>query len=991
MTIKFHTNIASTQPISMSLHKNQQHAIDVSIKENFASGVHFHATGTGKSWIALSLLLKFQELNPRAANIMWICEQKSILTDQFDADILKQKGFAKDIKSRFFIFDYSNHKPKNWSQYINSASIWAKPILIIINRAFLVSQMEYTSIKIPIHLIIHDECHSIVNKTTQHFYEYTLAKYPSIKCLGFSATPSLRYNPFKRVISQYTIYDACNDNIIVPPRIMWFKSDKQISFDKIRSLCKKIFEYLPYKKVIVWCGMIRLCYEQAQLWKSDPYFSTWTIATDTSTTDSQAVSLSTYEEFRAVQTNGLLFCAGKHREGSDIPYLDACLFLDQVESRNPKTFVQCVGRVLRKDPTNKKQYGLIIDTNAKSPIDICNRMNAYLQTNTSTHFPFAYKYSRIEGIQVNTMDVVTRPPSPPLLYPNPPSTQSQWTPETVVEQFTRPIPTDPIYIERLQQELALFDEKQLFPYLFHAIDILKLTPKIPHITRGSCGSSLVCYLLGISNIDPIKYNIQFARFLNEYRTTLPDIDFDFPHNLRDEVFLQIYLKWPGRVARISNHVYYHKKSALRKAIQNAGIHKQIPAIQIHDYVRKLSKQTRTKIQEDTKRLENTFRTYSLHCGGIVFYPEGVPKDLQLKQSQTNMLSQIILNKENISKNKQFKIDILASRGLTQLYESCKFKPIDFEANADDTATAHMFASGDNIGITLAESPLIRKTLCRLKPKTIDDIAKCLAIIRPAAKKAKSEPITANSLIYDDDAITILQSYLSCSAAEADCIRRACTKDDTQVIQQTLKKLPSQQAATLKEIIDDLRKYSFCKSHAYSYAQLVWQLGYMKVHYPQEFWKATLKHCHSSYRKWVHLYEAKLAGVDINDQQSQEQQSIYTKNRREKLKTLTIKEKVKRTGLWSDDPNDLSFYPDCSVTQLTKTETQITGLIANSRILAYGKEKTAVLFIGYAPKKYIEVTIKGKSIPIQGAIGITCKTILTKQLQAIYESDSYVFW
>jgi DNA polymerase III alpha subunit len=70
-----------------------------------------------------------------------------------------------------------------------------------------------------------------------------------------------------------------------------------------------------------------------------------------------------------------------------------------------------------------------------------------------------------------------------------------------------------------------------------ALEILDMTKHIPHVTRGSCGSSLVCYLVGISHVDPIKYNIKFSRFLNIYRNNLPDIDFDFPYNMRDEVFL----------------------------------------------------------------------------------------------------------------------------------------------------------------------------------------------------------------------------------------------------------------------------------------------------------------------------------------------------------------------------------------------------------------------------------------------------------------------
>ena len=91
----------------------------------------------------------------------------------------------------------------------------------------------------------------------------------------------------------------------------------------------------------------------------------------------------------------------------------------------------------------------------------------------------------------------------------------------------------------MSKELNLIKDKKLESYLFRAVEILKMTNYIPHVTRGSCGSSLVCYLLGISNVDPIVNNIKFERFLNEYRNTLPDIDFDFPHFLRDEVFLKL--------------------------------------------------------------------------------------------------------------------------------------------------------------------------------------------------------------------------------------------------------------------------------------------------------------------------------------------------------------------------------------------------------------------------------------------------------------------
>lgn len=942
------------------MYANQSNAIKTSVKENFASGVHFHATGTGKSWIALSLVLEFQKIN-KTPLIFWICEQKSILQEQFDKDTLEHKGFS-NISTRFLVFDFATTKPLDWVDRIHQASFWQKPILVLINRAFLVSCDRYKKLKRTINLIIHDECHSIMNRTTQEFYKYIINKYRDIKCIGFSATPCLSYEPFRRIITQYSIYDACKDKVILPPKVVWMKSQKQLRSDDIRYVCKQLFSELPYKKIIVWSGMIQLCSVLLEDWKIDPYFADWILAIDTS------VYTHNYEEFRTTKQNGLLFCAGKHREGSDIPYLDGCVFLDQVSERNPKTFIQCLGRVLRRDPENKKTYGLIVDVCAKSPIEICSRINQYLQEETSMSFPYQYSHeylthSDCAHIQVNTLDVKIDSLS---------ISKPIYTPDTIdlfkiASKFRRAIPSIPIYNKRLHYELQLFGEKNLFQYLSYAIDILDMTTTIPHVTRGSCGSSLVCYLLGISNIDPVKYNIKFARFLNEYRSTLPDIDFDFPHTLRDEVFLQIYLKWPGQVARISNHIHYHKKSALRKALQNAGIRHQVSSFDIHSMIKKMPSSARTAIYNDSKRLENTFRTYSLHCGGIVFYPQGVPKEITLKSTTSKSLSQIMLDKRDVSKNKQFKIDILASRGLTQLYELCNRSTIEFDIHIEDIETSTLFSRGDNIGITLAESPLIHKTLIKLKPKSVHDIAICLAVIRPAAKHG----LTDHGIIYDDDAINVIQKYMKCTDGEADKIRREITNMDKDAITTLLKAVPIKEREHFKMIIQDLRKYSFCKSHAYSYAQLVWQLGYMKAHKPKEFWKATLQHCESHYRKWVHLYEAKLAGVDIFEEQNT--LSIYAKNRRKTINSLSKEQLLKRFGIWTLDPKQIHFYPDCYLRPLDHDVYMIRGLIANVRTLGYGKERTIVVFIGYGPKQYLEVLlrVKSKSLPFTRSIGIHC--------------------
>ena len=97
---------------------------------------------------------------------------------------------------------------------------------------------------------------------------------------------------------------------------------------------------------------------------------------------------------------------------------------------------------------------------------------------------------------------------------------------------------------------------------------------IPHIIRGSAGSSLICYCLGITNIDPVKEDICFARFLNDKRETMPDVDMDFPYNMREEVFNRLHQKYPNMIARISNHLYYKEKSAMRQAIREVMIEKR---------------------------------------------------------------------------------------------------------------------------------------------------------------------------------------------------------------------------------------------------------------------------------------------------------------------------------------------------------------------------------------------------------------------------------
>ena len=220
------------------LRNNQLDAINASKNNNFKSGIHFHATGTGKSWIALNIILEYNK-NKKNNLIFWITEKKSILIEQFSKLKIIENGY-ESIYDDFLIQDYSQKKNLKWYECINSSKIWGKSRLIIINRAFLTSAKKYEKIIENIDLIIHDECHSIVNKSTQDFYKFQLSKNNKINCIGLTATPYLDIKPFDNIISSYSIFQAVLDNVIVPPRICWLKSDEKINYDDVYNILKEM-------------------------------------------------------------------------------------------------------------------------------------------------------------------------------------------------------------------------------------------------------------------------------------------------------------------------------------------------------------------------------------------------------------------------------------------------------------------------------------------------------------------------------------------------------------------------------------------------------------------------------------------------------------------------------------------------------------------------------------------------------------------------------
>ncbi len=464
----------------------------------------------------------------------------------------------------------------------------------------------------------------------------------------------------------------------------------------------------------------------------------------------------------------------------------------------------------------------------------------------------------------------------------------------LIHRFIRPMPQhNKEYYYRLALEFKLIKQKTFTKVFLQVLDILGLLDptKTPHVIRGSAGSCLVCYLLGITDSDPIAEGISLARFMHAARDDLPDIDMDFPHNQRDEIYSRIFATWPQRVARISNHVAYGAKTALKKVMKDHGVKGRIPKdFALEDYIQDPAEQEEIRAAAD--ELEGQFKHFSLHCGGIVIFDQAIPAEYYLqdihanKSASTNNKKEVLgvqinLNKDQVDDYAFIKIDILSNRGLSQLWDISNQPLLDYPVA--DQRTLKALCEGRNIGLTYAESRAIGKAFTHIQPRGIHDIAMALAIIRPAASAngqkmdflrdlthiRAGESIDRDYIIYDDDAIQTINRILDCGESQADIYRKAFAKRKFKLMKEFRDRLDVRRrdwtVAKRDAICDQLaclQEYSFCKSHALSYARLVYALAYQKTHNPIKFWLSALNNCNSSYRSWVHFREAVAAGAKL---------------------------------------------------------------------------------------------------------------------------------
>jgi DNA polymerase-3 subunit alpha len=461
--------------------------------------------------------------------------------------------------------------------------------------------------------------------------------------------------------------------------------------------------------------------------------------------------------------------------------------------------------------------------------------------------------------------------------------------------------TEAEYRERLDFELSII-EKMKFPGYFLIVADFIQWSKAHDIPvgpgRGSGAGSLVAYATTITDLDPLRYNLLFERFLNPERVSMPDFDIDFCQDRREEVIDYVQDKYgASQVAQIITFGTLQARAVLRdvgRVLQMPygqvdRICKLVPANPADPWsiertmnevpqFRQMAEEDETvgQLVEIAKALEGLFRHASTHAAGIVIGDRPLQELLPLYRDPRSDMPVTQYNLKWVEPAGLVKFDFLGLKTLTTIryaVDMVKRRGIDIDIDAipiDDAATYKLYARGDTYGIFQFESAGMRRALMELKPDRIEDLIAMNALYRPGPmdnipsfinRKHGTEEVsyphpalstvldeTYGIIVYQEQVMQIAQLLSGYSLGEADMLRRAMGKKikaemDNQRIRFREGSGPNGVSEALADEIFDLlakfANYGFNKSHAAAYAWVSYQTAYLKEHFPHEFYAASM--------------------------------------------------------------------------------------------------------------------------------------------------------
>ncbi len=452
------------------------------------------------------------------------------------------------------------------------------------------------------------------------------------------------------------------------------------------------------------------------------------------------------------------------------------------------------------------------------------------------------------------------------------------------------------YLERLEYELSVIDRMGFNAYFLIVADFVayaksKDIPVGPG--RGSGAGSLVAYCIGITDVDPIAFDLLFERFLNPERVSMPDFDIDFCYTRREEVIEYVKNKYgDDKVAQIVTF----GTLAARAAVRDVGRALGMPYSRVDTVAKMIPRELNIKIQtalegkelrklylenddvrtllDTSMALEGMPRHASTHAAGVVITEKPTYEYVPLSYSGTGVVTQFDMNTD--AKLGLVKFDFLGLRYLTVIHDaevSIRERIPDFSVDSlplDDAATFKLLCDARTDGVFQLESGGMKQVLMKLRPGTLEDVIACIALYRPgpmdsidtfiARKHGREEisykipalreilDVTYGCIVYQEQVMQICRLLAGYSYARADLVRRAMSKKVTSAMQAEredfikgclARGVSAEDAEDIFGDMLDFAKYAFNKSHATAYGFISYRTAYLKAHYPAEYFAALL--------------------------------------------------------------------------------------------------------------------------------------------------------
>lgn len=466
------------------------------------------------------------------------------------------------------------------------------------------------------------------------------------------------------------------------------------------------------------------------------------------------------------------------------------------------------------------------------------------------------------------------------------------------------LPNSNQYIEQVRHEFGVLSKLGYLNYFCIIDDMLKHCREcgIPMgLGRGSVAGSLTSYLMGITKLDPIKYNLVFERFANPERVTPPDIDSDVSTPRRQELIEYIKSKY-GEVYQARTINYIQDKSAVQRAGEVLGIDPKVRIAKSKNIVNVEDMAAKTKEEKEWKALALKFKghiiSYGCHASAVLVCPEDVTNWTAIEKQKDNMV--VCHDFHQLEAQGLLKLDILGLETLDIIEQTKHRAGIDSLNVANipinDKDTAEMLRRGNTSGCFQIESNVMTGIIIRMNVKSVEDMIAVVALGRPGPLDTgmvetflrrrnhqeptvydipELEPIlkdTEGVIVYQEQIMQIAQKVCGYSLGEADNLRRIIgrkIKDEMQPVIDDMIKRAVQNGynkdavMSLMNNIVAFSAYCFNRGHSAAYGMTAWVTAYLKCHYPAAFWASVIDaNCKDKPKLASYIMEARKDGIKV---------------------------------------------------------------------------------------------------------------------------------